>query len=171
MPVVHYPFMFDFKQPISGNGFLAGVEISGGRALMLQEEDAEWWMYGVFPGPISEGGNTPNECFLRYMEELKSVLFDFATEADSYNAFKKTVEDFCNQPSADSDLWLTAQKKLRAAKGQVQTNEEFIQKLPTQRPEERKPSIKIVRLDKPEACESVTFSPNDNVVPTPAMAA
>jgi len=170
MPSIHYPFIFDFKQPIAGSGFLAGVEISGGRALMLQDEDQQWWMYGVFPGVLSENGDTPNECFLRYMEQLKAILFDFASEANSYESFKKTVQQFCEQPSADAELWEAAQQKLRAAKGHVQTDQEFIQKLPTQRPEERQAFLKIIRLDKPVECKP-DFTPNDNVMTTPAMAA
>jgi hypothetical protein len=168
MPAVHYPFIFDFKQPISGNGFLAGVEISGGRALMLQDED-QWWMYGVFPATLSENGGTPNECFLRYMEQLKAILYDFAAEADSYESFNQTVHEFCGQSSADAELWNTAQQKLRAAQGHVQTDQEFIQKLPTQRPEERQPFLRIIRLDKVECRPD--FTPNDNVTWTPAMAA
>ena len=136
---------------------------------MLQDE-GQWWMYGVFPTAISEYGDTPNECFLRYMEQLKTILYDFASDADNYDAFKKTVQQFCGQPSADETLWIAAHQKLRAAKGQVRTDQEFIQKLPTHRPEDRQPSVKIIRLDKPVECKP-TFSPGDNVVTTPAMAA
>ncbi len=44
----HHPMMFIFRDTISGNGFLAGITLSG-RALMM-EEDGKWWMYGVRPG-------------------------------------------------------------------------------------------------------------------------
>ncbi len=164
---VHYPFLFDFKQPISGNGFLAGVEISGGRGLMLQEDD-QWWMYGVFPAALSERGQTANECFLRFMEELKTVLYDFAAEASSFEEFEREVTAFLKQTSSDEDAWLEAQRKLRA--GSVKPEgEDFIQSLPKESPEKRQRYFKITRLDKPN--QNLTFTPADNIVWTPAMAA
>ena len=52
-----YPLMFTYRDVISGDGFLAGITLSG-RALMIKEND-EWWMYGVRPGAIAETGKTP----------------------------------------------------------------------------------------------------------------
>lgn len=51
---IHYPLLFDYKDCIAGNGFLAAVVVSG-RALMRSEDD-EWWMHGVQPSAIAEGG-------------------------------------------------------------------------------------------------------------------
>lgn len=171
MPVVHYPFIFDFKQPISGNGFLAGVEITGGRALMLHE-DGQWWMHGVFPSAISECGSTSQECFLRYREELKTILYDFAEEAGDFSAFDEKVGTFFRQPSADADLWTAAQQKLRAGTVKADENEEFIQKLPKEKPAARKMNFRITRLDQSVANEPrVEFRPADNYVSLPAMAA
>jgi hypothetical protein len=163
---VHYPFIFDFKQPISGNGFLAGVEISGGRALMIQEDD-QWWMYGVFPATLSEYGQTPNECFLRYMEELKTVLYDFAAAADSFDQFEAELTVFLEQQSPDKDSWVAAQQKLRD--GNAKPKEDFLQSLPKESPDKRRPQFRIARLDK--SVNNVQFTPADNVTYTPAMAA
>ncbi len=170
MPVVHYPFLFDFKQPISGNKFLAGVEITGGRALMLQE-DGQWWMHGVFPSAIAECGETSQECFLRYMEELKAILYGFAEEARDYDAFERTVTQFFHQTAADAELWDAAQQKLRATNAKPADGEEFIQKLPMEKPEERGKSLKITRLDPAAGVQPAEFTPADNFVHTPAMAA
>jgi hypothetical protein len=167
---LHYPFIFDFKQPISGNGFLAGVEISGGRGLMLQEDD-QWWMYGVFPATLSECGQTANECFLRFMEELKTVLYDFAAETGSFEEFEYAVTAFLKQTSPDEKRWLEAQQKLRS--GTVKPAEEnFIQSLPKESPDKRPQHFRITRLDKPiQNQPPVQFTSDDNVIWTPAMAA
>ncbi len=166
---LHYPFIFDFKQPISGNGFLAGVEITGGRGLMLQEDD-QWWMYGVFPATLSEWGQTPNECFLRYMEELKTVLFTFASEADSFEQFKSELTSFLQQKSTDEEAWLAAQRKLRETNAKLE--EDFLQSLPKESPDKRQSQFKITRLDKPiQNAKPPEFTPADNVPYTPAMAA
>jgi hypothetical protein len=166
---LHYPFVFNFKQPISGNGFLAGVEITGGRGLMLQEDD-QWWMYGVFPATLSEWGQTPNECFLRYMEELKTLLFAFAAEAQSFDQFKAELTSFLNQKSTDEEAWIGAPRKLRETN--TKPEEDFLQKLPKESPEKRLPTFNIIRLDKPiQNDPPLQFTPADNVDYTPAMAA
>lgn len=171
MPAVHYPFMFDFKQPISGNGFLAGVKISGGRALMLQEGD-QWWMYGVFPATISESGTTANECFLRYMEELKSVLYSFAADAGSYEEFHDQVTSFLGQTSPDADLWKAAQEKLKAGTVATESGEKFIESLPKESPDRRLMAGEITRLDQTTVLNvQVQFTAADNIEYTPAMAA
>ena len=40
-----YPVMFTLRDAVSGNGFLAGVTVSG-RAT-VREEDGQWWMHGA----------------------------------------------------------------------------------------------------------------------------
>jgi hypothetical protein len=135
---------------------------------MLQEDD-QWWMYGVFPATLSECGKTPNECFLRYMEELKTVLYDFAAAADSYEQFETELAAFLNQHSPDEDLWLVAQRKLRDSGAKPQ--EDFLQSLPKESPDKRRPQFRITRLDKPIENRPVQFTPADNVPYTPAMAA
>ena len=55
MAKINHPIMLTLKDAISGQGFLAGITLSG-RALM-RHEDGKWWMYGVRPGGIAE-------CFL-----------------------------------------------------------------------------------------------------------
>ena len=56
-----HPIMLTLRDVISGDGFLAGITLSG-RALMRQEDGA-WWMYGVRPAAIAEYGETnPRLC-------------------------------------------------------------------------------------------------------------
>ncbi len=46
---VAYPMIFTIRELVPSSRFVAGVTASG-RALMVQEEDGAWWLYGVEPG-------------------------------------------------------------------------------------------------------------------------
>src|SRR5437899_788944 len=72
-----HPIMITLQDAISGNGFLAGVTLSG-RALMRKEDDGKWWMYGVRPAAIAESGNSPEDTFLRFRTRYKETLLDIA---------------------------------------------------------------------------------------------
>lgn len=92
-----YPVMFTVRDTVSGNGFLAGVTLTG-RAIMSREEDGKWWVYGVRPAAIAESGETPQEAFMRFRNSYKNVLFDFAEGSDKYENFRESVEAFYHQP-------------------------------------------------------------------------
>ncbi len=158
----HYPFMFNFREAITGSGFLAGVTISG-RSLML-EEDGGWWMYGVRPGAIAETGATPQETFLRFIERLRTVLHDFATDASDYPAFRVEVESFFYQPDEEEEVrWEAARKSLRESQAKLKSWD-----LPKEAPESRPAGVSVVRLDKKS---SKRFTPADNLRYEPIMAA
>lgn len=90
-----YPLLFGFSDLIAGNGFVAGVAVHG-RALLVQEEDG-FWMNGVNPGALAAGGKTPAEAQAAFREAYRSVLFDLAHVADSYETFRGEVEAFFSQ--------------------------------------------------------------------------
>ena len=52
--------MLTLQDAISGNGFLAGITLSG-RALMRKEDDGKWWMYGVRPAGFGRVVETPSK--------------------------------------------------------------------------------------------------------------
>ncbi len=88
-----YPVLFTFRDKISGGRFLAEVVMEG-RLLVVNEDDG-WWMYGVEPGGLAEGGKTPADALLALRQAYNEVLFDFAVEAKtSFKAFKAQVEKF-----------------------------------------------------------------------------
>jgi hypothetical protein len=60
-----HPLMITLRDAISGDGFLAGITLSG-RALMRKEDDGKWWMYGVRPAALAESGTTVEEAFLHF---------------------------------------------------------------------------------------------------------
>src|SRR3989344_5730364 len=87
----YHPLLFTFGDVIAGNGFLAGVKLSG-RAVMIEEEPGKWWMYGVYPGAIAQAGETPKEAYLHFRSTYKEALFDIAQEANDFESFKAEVE-------------------------------------------------------------------------------
>ena len=88
-----YPILFSVRDPVIGNGFVAGVEVNG-RALMRKESDGSFWVDGVFPGAVAAGGRSRDESLLRFRESYRTVLYDFALSAASFGEFKTEVERF-----------------------------------------------------------------------------
>jgi len=151
-----FPVMFTLRDAVSGNGYLAGVTVTG-RATMRQEEDGKWWMHGVRPSGISSPGSTPEEAFLRFRESYKYVLFDLAQDSKTYEDFRSAVEAlYLQRNEIEEACWETAFQGIRA--GAVVTNEYF-SNLPKQAPESRPTQYTVERLDKPES----KFKPTDNV--------
>jgi len=151
----HYPLMFTFRDAISGNGFLAGVTLSG-RALMVNEDNA-WWIYGVRPGAIAETGQTPQEAFLKFKNTYKAVLFDMAEESKDFDSLKIEIERFYHEPDDEEERrWMKAFQDIRS--GNMQPEEPFAS-LPHEAPETRPTQVSVERLDKKEA----RFSASDNV--------
>jgi len=152
-----YPVMFTVRDVISGNGYLAGVTLSG-RAIMCREaEDGKWWVYGVRPSAIAENGKTPEEAFARFRNSYKNVLFDMAEESPTYESFRDAAENFYYQPDPDEEeRWEGALKSIRS--GSV-LDDDFFSKMPKQAPETRPSQLTVERMDKPTA----RYKPTDNV--------
>jgi hypothetical protein len=159
-----YPLMFTFRDAVSGNGFLAGVTLSG-RALMVQEETHGWCIYGVRPAAIAETGTTPQEAYLRFRNRYKEVLFDISGESKDFESFRQETERFYYEPDAvEEQRWEDAFQALR--NGTVVPREPFVCALPKENPESRPSQIAIARLD-----EVKRFQASDNVSDTYVMAA
>jgi len=149
-----YPVMFTVRDAISGNGFLAGVTISG--RVTAREEDGQWWINGVRPSGIAAFGATPGEAFMRFRETYKNVLFDLAEEAERFEDFKSAVETFYFQRNeVEEACWETAFKAMRA--GGV-PKEGFFSGLPTQAPETRPTQCTVEHLNK-----QARYQATDNV--------
>jgi hypothetical protein len=117
--VTKYPVLFTYVEKVEGRGFLAEVIVDG-RALLVDEGDNVWWMYGVNPGAIAEGGASQAEARIAMRETFKTVLFDMAAEAVSFEAFRVAVERFFNDTDQKSvGEWEAAVAAVRA--GQVVT--------------------------------------------------
>ncbi len=151
-----YPVMFTLRDAVSGNGYLAGVTVSG-RATVRLKEDGKWWMHGVRPSGISAPGSTPEEAFLRFRETYKYVLFDLAQESETYEDFRSAVEAlYIQRNEVEEECWESAFKAMRT--GGVPTDGYFAT-LPKQAPETRPTQYTVERLDQPDS----KFKPTDNV--------
>lgn len=159
----NYPVMYTLRDVVSGEGFLAGVTVWG-HALMVQEDDGSWWVYGVRPGAIAEFGTTPQEAFHKFRDRYKTLLFDYATEVPDFETFKKEVEAFYTQPNAEEEQrWAEAFKAIR--NGEVKIEAPFTE-LPKQSPETRPTGITILPLHQLQR-----FTATDNVPDQYAFAA
>ena len=153
--MLSYPLMFTFRDAVSGNGFLAGVTLSG-RALMVHEDEA-WWIYGVRPGALADTGQTPQEAFLRFRNTYKTVLFDIAAESEDFDGFKRETERFYHEPDNEEERrWMEAFQDLRS--GKVQPEAPF-SSLPMAAPETRPTQIAVERLD----AATTRFTATDNI--------
>lgn len=150
-----HPLLFTYRDTVSGEGFLAGITLSG-RALM-EEDDGQWWMYGVRPGTIVESGNTPQEAYLRFKNRYKEILFDVANESGTFEAFKQEIERFFSQPDPEEEQrW---EEALKAIRGGREVSPPFSD-LPRQAPEDRPSGVAVERLD----AEHSRFMPSDNAL-------
>ena len=155
---IHYPLMFTFRDTISGNGFLAGITLSG-RALALQE-DGEWWIYGVRPGAIAETGDTPQETFQRFRNRYRDVLFDMAIERRDFDSFRTEVERFFYEPDPEEERrWEDA---VGAICSKQVVPEKPFSELPREALETRPTQITVERLD----AANRRFMPSDNISDT-----
>ena len=156
---IDYPVLFTFRDAISGNGFLAGITVTG-QALIVKEDDDKWWMYGVRPASIAEFGDTPGEVFSNFRKSFKEVLFDVADEVSEYAQFEKEVDRFFYEPDhIEERRWHTAYCLFRD--GKVQPEAPFFSALPKQSPDSRPTSLSVTRLD--NVTMQARYSATDNV--------
>ena len=90
------PLLFSFRQPVFGEGFLAGIKMDG-RALM--DEGDETWLTGVAPVGFAANGADRGAAFLAFRNAWVAILFDIASESRSFGEFKKSCEGFLSAAS------------------------------------------------------------------------
>jgi len=159
-----HPLMLTLRDAISGDGFLAGITLSG-RALMRKEEDGKWWMYGVRPAGLAESGSTIEEAFAHFSGRYRETLFDIAQENSTFDDFRSEVERFfyeVDENPEDERLWESALTALRMGKA---APPEAFSNLPRKSPESNPSQITIERLD----ASGKRFMPSDNVRDTYSM--
>lgn len=91
-----YPLFFKHHETVSGHDFLAWVSIFG-RALMVEEPDCVWAMYGVQPGCITEVGQSVDEARLQFRAAFRELLFEIATDAPDFTEFEKQAREILQQ--------------------------------------------------------------------------
>lgn len=155
----NYPILFTFIDKVSGRGFLAKVSVHG-RALAAEEEGG-WWMYGVEPGDLAEGGATFAEAQDRFRKTFRAILFDIAEGAKDYKSFRAEVNHFfkgVNQPTEEE--WQAAVLEVRAGRITADSISDGLQMKPADSP--RGVELRVLK----------SFMPKDNVLdPQMAVAA
>jgi hypothetical protein len=117
-----YALVFTFRDVVSGDGFLAGIEITG-RALMVQEGE-DWWMLGVRPPGLMAKAQTPAGAYLEFRNSHKAVLFDAAAAANEFEGFKREVDQFFGErDEREEKRWDKAAEGL--TEGTVALEEQF----------------------------------------------
>ena len=158
-----HPIMITLQDTISGSGFLARITLSG-RALMRQEDDGKWWMYGVRPAGIAASGSNIDEAFLRFRARYKETLFDIAQEGQTFEDYANEVERFFNEADSDNEderLWEAALTAIRSGSCQPPTP---FANLPRRSPESYPSFIKIERVD--AEAKDKRLMPSENVADT-----
>jgi hypothetical protein len=159
--MANYPLMFKLRDVINGEGYLAGVTLTG-RALAVKEDDGNWWLYGVRPAAIADYGSTPQEAFHKLRDRYKNLLFDIAEEAASFDEFKAQVEKFYEQPSPEEEgRWSEAFRAIRSG----QRIEAPFDSLTKERPDKWPTGVSIVPLH-----EIKRFTAADNIPDNSALA-
>lgn len=154
-----HPIMLMLQDPISGNGFMARITMSG-RALM-RFEDGKWWMYGVRPAGIAASGKNIEEAFLRFRNSYKEILFDIAQESATFEDFESEVQRFFQENDADNEDERTWEASLAAIRdGGCKPPEPFAN-LPRRSPESSPSFMKVERVD--EQAKDKRLMPSDNV--------
>jgi hypothetical protein len=158
--MAEYPLVFTFQDAVSGNGFLAGVTVSG-QALIAKEDD-QWWMLGVRPAALASKGETPPAAYIEFRKSFTAVLFDAASQAATFEDFKAEVERFFyERDEAEERRWQAAGDAIR--EGRV-TPEPPFSELKRESPSERPTALSVERLDK-----QLTFTASDNVLDSYAL--
>jgi hypothetical protein len=135
-----YPLVFSFRDLIAGNGFVAGVAMDG-RALLAEEDDQDYWVFGVQPGSIAGGDREQRDvALIQFKKTYLSVLFDIAAEATSFVEFQGKVTTFFNEINtpnvADWDLALA----------EVRSKQVSLPNLSSVKAESRPPSLLIEQV-------------------------
>lgn len=114
MVVTSYPFLFSFRDLIAGNGYFANVAVRG-RVLLVEEDDHDWWLFGVQPGCVAGGAAERSVALTEFKKNYMSVLIDIAAEAPTYETFAAQVKSLfsqVNEPNAAE--WAGALEHLRS---------------------------------------------------------
>ncbi len=113
--MTHYPLLFGFRDLVAGRGFLAGVAVHG-RALLMQDDDLGYWMYGVNPGGLAAGGADVGEAQRSFRETYRTVLFDISEDANSFEDFEKEVHRFFDETGGWLSDWTDAVNEVKAGR-------------------------------------------------------
>lgn len=114
-----YPLLFRFLTSVVGEGWLAGVELSGA-AVVTKETSGEYIAHGLKPGGVAGVGSTVTEAYSAYKEEVQTVLYDMAGNAP-FESFREGVLEFFDSADAWGEAKF-AEGRLMVAAGRVDSS-------------------------------------------------
>ncbi|HEX3553369.1 MAG TPA: hypothetical protein VIA62_09070 [Thermoanaerobaculia bacterium] len=140
--MTRYPLLFARRELVEGNGFVARVAVSG-RAL-LTDEDGDFWVEGINPGGFAANGESPSEALAELCSAFRAILFDIASDTESFGDFRATVQKFFDETNAPAlREWEEAVQQVKAGK----LNAEWLAK----RPADTKLGVDVVEVRQPAA--------------------
>lgn len=111
---MEYPLHFKYRDVIVGNGFTAGVAVSGRVLMTVDEEDNGVWFYGAVPGAIAAFGETPTDAHAEFRELYREILRDFAQDSVDFSDFRERVSAFARTGTeATMAAWESALEAVR----------------------------------------------------------
>jgi len=121
-----YPIIFTFNEIIIvKKGFKAYVSTIKGRGqALLVKENGKYWVNGVQPGGMSDGGDTVKEALHNFRIAFRNILSDIEGFSRNYPDFRNRAASFFNDiDEKELRLWEEARKELRA--GKISTPEDI----------------------------------------------
>lgn len=130
-----YPLLFNYRDLVSGQSFLAGVSTSG-RGVLVEETDGSWTMYGVYPGALAGVGDTRDAATSQFRDMYRAALYDMAETATGFDEFEAEVRSFFHDKNEVNEAeWNEAAQKI--AEGETDGE------LRTQKAAEHPPKVKV----------------------------
>lgn len=142
--MTNYPLILNFKELVSGNGFLS--EVAGRAHMVMRNEDGAWWMLGVNPGGIAAKGSTQQEAYTNFCKTFSEVIQDISSDSTSFADFKNKIESFVSQTDDEEDALF---KEARAAVRAGASVDPAFQGLKRDTAETQ-PHCNVNRIDEPE---------------------
>ncbi len=116
--MTEYALFFESGGPVFGEGYIASVRVHGRALATWDEEDGEFELSGVNPGSLLGFGRTLNEAYQEFVESLRCILIDCASDGASFDEFRSHAEDFFDTTGARIEAhWEAA--RVRAREGEL----------------------------------------------------
>ena len=116
--MTEYALFFETGGPVFGEGYVALVQVRGRMLAAKTETDFE--LYGVNPAGAAVYAPTLNEAYVKFVEDLRLVLVDIASEGCNFPDFRSQAQNlFAATGSRTAARWREA--RARARRGEIGT--------------------------------------------------
>jgi len=141
-----FPLFLNYRFPVSGKGFWVGITLRG-RLLLEEEVGGDVWIYGVNPGGISVFAQSREAALTAFTARLHEVMNGVAESVETFDAFKKEVEESFATNGEYETMWKAALQCVREGKtdiaGMTREDGDF------------KPEIRVEKIANPTPANNV----------------